>query len=189
MTFPSQARQGDTIAWRTEPGLTPLGEEISSSAGWSLITYIRFPIATGATQSTGTAYGDGWQTTVSAGLSALFPAGQRGGWQSVASKSGDSYTISEGGFDVLPSLATAGAVDGRTQARRDLEACRSAIRDILTKGGMQEYTIGTRRKKLYSLTELMELENKLKADVVAEEAAEGIRNGKGSPYNLFVRFT
>ena len=186
--FPATVRQGDTLIWLTDAGVSPLGAEISSSTGWTPITYVRFPVATGATQATGAASGDGWQSTISASLTGLFPVGQRGGWQSVASKAGESYTIGAGSFDVLPSLATAGAVDGRSQARRDLEACQAAIRDILAKGGMQEYTIGTRTKKLYRLSELMELENKLKADVVREEAAESIASGRGNPYNLFVRF-
>lgn len=187
--FPGSVRQGDTVVWRTGAGLTPLGEEISSAAGWSLTTYVRFPVATGATQTAGSAYEDGWQSSLSAGTTSLFPVGQRGGWQEVASRAGEVFTVGTGSFDVLPSLATAGAVDGRSQARRDLEACQAAIRDILAKGGMKEYTIGTRSKKLYNLSELMELENKLKADVVREEAAETIASGRGNPYNLFVRFT
>lgn len=188
VSFPDQVRQGDTVIWRTGAGLTPVGDEISSSSGWSLVTYVRFPVATGATQANGVAYEDGWQSSITASVTSLFPVGQRGAWQEQASKAGEVYTLGSGSFDVIASLSTAGAVDGRSVARRDLELCQAAIRDILTKGGMQEYTIGTRTKKLYRLSELMELENKLKADVIREEAGESIRNGRGNPYNVYVRF-
>lgn len=187
--FPDAIRQGDTVAWRTGAWRTPIGDEISSANGWALITYVRFPIATGATQSTGVSYGDGWQSSLSSGITALFPLGYRGSWQAVASKSGDVYTIGTGAFDVLANLSAASAVDGRSQARRDLEACQVAIRDIIAKGGTQEYALFGNTRKYYKLSELIELENKLKADVVREEAAENIKNGKGNPYNVFVRFT
>ncbi len=188
MAFPTKIRSGDTLLWQTDAAVDPLGEAIQSDGGWSLITYIRFPVATGATQATGSAYGVGWRSTVSAGLTSLFPSGSRGSWQSVASKGGVEHTIGSGSFEVLQSLSTAGAVDNRSQARKDLEACQEAIRQTMQRGGKQEWRIGSRMTKLYDLTELLALESQLKADVVREEAAESIANGKGNPYNLLVRF-
>ena len=188
MTFPTQIRAGDTLQWRTDEALTPLGDPIRSADGWALTTYVRFPVAAGATQATGATYGTGWESTVSAGLTSLFPAATRGSWQSVASKAGVEHTIGAGSFDVLASLSMAGAVDNRSQARRDLDSVQAAIRKITQGGGTQEITIGSQRKKRYSLTELIALESKLQGDVVREEAAQGIANGKGNPYNVFVRF-
>lgn len=188
MPFPTQIRAGDTLQWRTEEALTPFGDPIQSPGGWALTTYVRFPVAAGATQATGTAYGTGWESTISSALTSLFPGAMRGSWQSVASRAGVEHTIGSGSFDVLASLSTAGAVDNRSQARRDLDSVQSAIRKIVQGGGTQEIAIGSQRKKRYSLTELMALESTLKAEVVREEAAQSIANGKGSPYNLFVRF-
>lgn len=188
MALPTEIRQGDTLTWETAESLTPLGDPIQSGDGWTLTTYVRFTVATGATQATGAAHGDGWRSTISANLTALFPAGMRGSWQEVASKGGETFTIGTGSFMVAASLSAAGAVDDRSQARRDLEACQEAIRQVMSNGGVQEFVIGSRRRKYYDLTELLALETQLKADVVREEAAQSIANGQGNPYNLFVRF-
>lgn len=188
MALPTEIRQGDTLAWETGASVTPLGEPIRSGDGWTLTTYVRFNVATGATQATGTAHGDGWRSTISANLTALFPSGLRGSWQEVASKGAEAFTIGTGAFTVVASLSAAGAVDDRSQARRDLDACQEAIRQVMSNGGVQEFVIGNRRRKYYDLSELLALEAQLKADVVREEAAQSIANGQGNPYNLFVRF-
>jgi len=188
MAIPTEIRQGDTLVWETEEGVTPLGDPIRSSDGWALTTYVRFQVATGATQATGTVHGDGWRSTISAGLTGLFPAGQRGSWQEVASRGEESFTIGTGAFTVVAGLSAAGAVDDRSQARRDLDACQEAIRQVMSNGGVQEFSFRSRSRKYYDLSELLALEAQLKADLVREEAAQSVANGQGNPYNLFVRF-
>lgn len=187
MSFPGAVRQGDTLQWSTPPGATPGGAVISAAAGWSLVTTVRFTVATGATEATGVAQGDGWLSTVSVGLTALFPL-QRGSWQARATKAGEAFTIGNGGFDVLPSLAAAAAIDTRGRARRDWEACRDAITDIATKGGEQEYRFEGRSRKRYDLPALLKLEGQLRAEMLREEAAQNIKNGRGNPNALYVRF-
>ena len=188
-TFPDQIRPGDTVVWRTDETATPTGDPIRSTTGWTLNTYVRFPVATGATQAAGASYGSGWESTLAAGVTALFPAGQRGSWQSVATSGVLAFMIGSGSFDVLPNLSTAGAVDARSQARQDLDACQAAIRAVIAGGGAQEYRIGARMVKRYDLSELLQLESQLKAEVAREDAAESIANGRGNPFNLFVRFS
>jgi hypothetical protein len=100
-----------------------------------------------------------------------------------------AYTIASGSFDVLANLTTAGAVDARSQARRDLDACQAAIRAVIAGGGAQEYRIGARMVRRYELSELLRLEGQLKAEVAREEAAEAIASGRGNPFSLFVRFS
>ena len=187
--FPAQVRPGDTIIWRQPEAVTPLGDPIRSTAGWVLVTYVRFPIATGATQASGSIWETGWETQISAGVSSLFPVGQRGSWQSVATLGAVSYTIGSGSFDVLASLTAAGAVDSRTPARRALDDCQAAIRATIAGGGVQEYRIGTRTVKRYTLAELTTLESQLKAEVAREEEAENIAAGRGSGRALYARFS
>ncbi len=187
--LPSQLRPGDTVIWRTDESTTATGDPIRSADGWALNTYVRFPVATGATQSAGVPYGSGWESTLSAGVTALFPTGQRGSWQSVATLGAVAYTIASGSFDVLANLTAAGAVDARSQARQDLDACQAAIRAVIAGGGAQEYRIGTRMVKRYDLSELLQLESQLKAEVAREEAADAVASGRGNPFNLFVRFS
>ena len=187
--FPAQLRPGDTVIWRTSESVTPTGDPVRTTGGWVLTTYVRFPVATGATQVVGTAYGTGWESSISAGLTSLFPSGQRGSWQSVAVLGAVAFTLETGSFDVLTSLTTAGAVDSRSQAQQDLDAVDAAIRGVIAAGGAQEYRIGLRQVKRYDLAELLALQSQLKAQVAMEREAENIASGRGSGRTLYARFT
>ena len=83
---------------------------------------------------------------------------------------------------------TPAALDGRTQAQKDLDAVQAAIRTIINGGVVRQYTIGNRSLSKYDLSDLLALETKLKADVNREQKAQLIANGLGNPFNLFVRF-
>jgi hypothetical protein len=88
----------------------------------------------------------------------------------------------------LEYSGTPGALDGRTQAETDLAAVQTAIRSIVSGGGVKSYSIAGRNLQKYELADLIALESKLKAEVQRERAADLIANGKGNPHNLFVRF-
>lgn len=189
MGIPSSIRAGDTIKWRDAESKDVFGNEITS-ASWTLTYYLRFNAASEASTVVGQAFGTGWEFTVSAGTSAGFDAG-RWYWQSVATSGSEKVTLGSGQLEVLPSLSYTGsatAFDGRSQARKDLEACQAAIRSLMTGGAVQEYKIGNRNLKRFDLSELIALESKLKADLVREERAEKIANGLGDPTKLYVRF-
>ena len=87
----------------------------------------------------------------------------------------------------MPVIAP-GAFDGRTQAQKDLDAVKAAIRSIVAGGAVSEYRIGTRNLKRYDLSELLELESRLKSIVAKENKAKLIASGLGDPHNLYVRF-
>ena len=88
----------------------------------------------------------------------------------------------------LSYSGTPAALDGRSQAQKDLDAVQAAIRTIVAGGVVRQYTIGNRSLSKYDLTDLLALETKLKADVNREQKAQLIANGLGNPFNLFVRF-
>ena len=189
MNIPSSFRAGDTIQWRDAPGVDNLGNAIDSGS-WSLSYYLRTNTASEGATVVGTAYGTGWEFTIASGTSTAFDAGQ---WffQAVATKTGSTVTLGAGQLQVLAALTytgTPGAVDGRTQVQQDLAAVQAAIRAMVSGGAVAEYTIGTRRLKKMELTDLLQLEGKLKAEVKREQAAALIANGLGNPFNLFVRF-
>ena len=189
MNIPAQIRAGDTIKWRDVEGIDNLGNAITS-ATWTLTYYLRTNAANGAATVVGTAFGTGWEFTVSAGTSAAFDAGEWY-WQAVATYSTEKATLGAGQLEVLEALSytgTPGAIDGRTQAETDLAAVQAAIRAIVSGGVVQEYTIGTRKLKKYEMADLIQLEAKLKAEVKREQAAQLMANGLGNPHNLFVRF-
>jgi hypothetical protein len=189
VNIPSEIRAGDTIQWRDVAGVDNLGNEVSSS-DYTLTYYLRFNAASEGATVVGTAYGTGWQFSIAAATSVNFDAGTWY-WQAVATKTGSTITLGSGQSTVLAALSYSGtpaALDGRSQAQKDLDAVQAAIRTIVAGGVAKEYTIGNRSLKKYDLTDLLALETKLKADVNREQKAQLIANGLGNPFNLFVRF-
>lgn len=189
MKIPSQIRAGDTIQWRDDAGVDNLGNAISSS-DYVLTYYLRTNTASEGATVVGSAYGTGWSFTIAAATSVNFDAGDWY-WQAVATKTGSTVTLGAGQLTVLASLSyagTPGAVDGRSQAQKDLDAVQAAIRAIVAGGVAKEYTIGNRNLKKYDMADLLQLEGKLKAEVKREQMAELMANGLGNPHNLFVRF-
>ena len=189
MNIPSEIRAGDTVQWRDVAGADNLGNVIDS-ASWVLTYYLRTNTASEGATVVGTAYGTGWEFTIAAGTSAGFDAGQWY-WQALATSGNSKVTLGSGQLTVLASLSyagTPGAVDGRSQAQKDLDAVQAAIRAIVAGGVAKEYTIGNRNLKKYDMADLLQLEAKLKAEVKREQMADLIANGLGNPHNLFVRF-
>ena len=189
MNIPSEIRAGDTIQWRDVAGVDNLGNEITSS-DYTLTYYLRFNAASEGATVVGSAYGTGWEFSIAAATSVNFDAGTWY-WQAVATKTGSTITLGSGQSTVLAALSYSGtpaALDGRSQAQKDLDAVQAAIRAIVSGGVAKEYTIGNRSLKKYDLTDLLALETKLKADVNREQKAQLIANNLGNPFNLFVRF-
>ena len=189
MNIPSEIRAGDTIQWRDVEGADNLGNVVGS-ADYTLTYWLRTNTASEGANVTGTAYGTGWEFTITAATSAGFDAGTWF-WQAIASKTGSVITLGSGQLTVVAALSYAGtpaALDGRSQAQKDLDAVQAAIRAIVSGGVVKQYTIGNRSLSKYDLKDLLELESKLKAEVKREQMADLIANGLGNPHNLFVRF-
>lgn len=189
MNIPATIRAGDTVKWRDEPSVDAFGNTVSSGT-WTLTYYLRFNHNNEGATVVGTAYGQGWEFTISQATSAGFDAGQWY-WQAEATKAGEHITLGAGQLDVLASLSYTGspaAFDGRSQAEKDLDAVQAAIRAMVSGGAVAEYTIGSRRLKKLPMADLLQLEAKLKAEVKREQAAQLAANGLGNPHNLFVRF-
>ena len=187
--IPPTIRAGDTVSWRDVATVDALGNAITSTT-WSLTYYLRNATAGNGLTQASTSYGSGWETTISAASTAGLAAGAWY-WAARATSGANAHTIGSGQLTVLAALNYAGApaaFDGRSQARQDLDACQATIRAMVSGGAVKRYTIGSRQLEKFSLAELIELENRLKAQVAQEEAAERVANGLGDPRNLFVRF-
>ena len=82
-----------------------------------------------------------------------------------------------GTLEVLPRYDQAANLDDRSHARKVLEAIEAVIEGRATKD-QEEYTIGSRTLKRTPVKELLELRDKYRGEVHAEELAENARNGK-----------
>ncbi len=190
MNIPATIRAGDTVKWRDDASVDAFGNAVTSGT-WALTYYLRTNTASEGATITGTAYGQGWELTITAATSAGFDAGQWY-WQAIATAGSEKLTLGAGQLDVLAALNYAGspgAFDGRSQAQQDLDAVQAAIRAMIAGGAVQQYSIGSRNLTKMRLESLLQLEAKLKADVKREQAAELAANGLGNPHNLFVRFS
>ena len=182
-------RAGDSVKWRDTPTTDVFGNTINSDS-WTLKYFLRTNGDGEGHTSTGTAYQDGWEFNITTTDSALFDAGDWY-WQAIATKGSEKITLGYGNLKVEAALeysGTPGAFDGRSQAKKDLEAVQTAIRTLIAGGAVQEYKIGNRNLKRYDLPDLIQLEGRLKAEVKREDQAELIANGLGNPRNMFVRF-
>ncbi len=190
MNIPATIRAGDTVKWRDDASVDAFSNAVTSGT-WTLTYYLRTNTASEGATITGTAYSQGWELTIAAATSAGFDAGQWY-WQAIATAGSEKLTLGAGQLDVLAALNYAGspgAFDGRSQARKDLDAVQAAIRAMIAGGAVQQYSIGSRNLTKMRLESLLQLESKLKADVKREQAAELAANGLGNPHNLFVRFS
>lgn len=187
--LPLRVTAGDTIRW-SEPPVNRSGEDVRSSE-WGCTMYFRFNATHEGLTVSGSPAADGsWSFVISANTSSAMDAGTWY-WQRRFQRVAEVFTEGKGTLEVDQSLVYSGqpgAYDGRSQAKKDLEAVQQAIRAIVSGGAVQEYTIGSRTLKKMKLSELIQLESKLKADVVRENRAEALANGLGDPRKLYVRF-
>lgn len=192
MAIPPSITSGVDAVWVDAETVDVFGDAVTSSTH-SLVYYFRLNTNSQGITATAVAYNSGWKTTLTA--AATGAADPSPGWffQAVLTKIGDSIIqeYSRGQIEIRPSLAysgTPGAFDGRTQAQQDLDAVKAAIRSIVSGGAVSEYKIGSRNLKRYDLSELIELESRLKSIVAKENKAKLIASGLGDPHNLYVRF-
>jgi hypothetical protein len=189
LNIPRTITAGDSITWSDAAAVDAGGDPIDSS-DWTLRYYLRTNAASeGATVTGSAATGGGWDFTIAAATSTAFDAGTWH-WQAQATYGSLVTTLGTGPLRVLAALAYAGtpaALDGRSQAEKDLEAVQAAIRTIV-EGGITQYAIGSRQATKLDLGKLMERESCLKGIVARERAAEKVAAGLGDPRNLFVRF-
>lgn len=177
--IPTEFVAGDYVAW--------IDDSVPPDAD-SATCYLRANLTQGATVS-GSLTADGWRFVLPAVTSAALTASEDWTAQTVAVVDGQPTTTATLPFIIRPSLAytgSPGAVDLRTQARKDLDAAEAAIRALVA--GAQEYRIGFgnqgRTVRRADLEQLIAWRNSLRAEVAAEE-----RQAAGATdRNIYVRF-
>jgi hypothetical protein len=183
---------GVDAVWVDAETVDVFGDAVTSSTH-SLVYYFRLNTNSQGLTATSVAYNSGWKTTLTSAATTAVDPSPNWFFQAILTKTSDSTVqeYSRGQIEIQPSLAytgTPGAFDGRTQAQQDLDAVKAAVRSIVAGGAVSEYKIGTRNLKRYDLSELLELESRLKSIVAKENKAKLIASGLGDPHNLYVRF-
>lgn len=192
MSIPPSITSGVDAVWTDAETADVFGNAVTSTTH-TLTYYFRLNTAGEGVTATAVAYNSGWKTVLSGAVTANMDASPNWYFQAVATAVSDGATLeySRGQIEVQPSLAYSGtpsAFDGRTQAQQDLDAVQAAIRKLVSGGAVSEYRIGNRNLKRYDLSELIELESRLKSIVAKENKANLIASGLGDPHSLYVRF-
>jgi len=176
---PATLRAGDTIAWtRAVPDYT--------ADSWTLKYQARGQA--GGFTITAAADGAEYLVTVPAATSAAYPPG-RYRWVAWVEAGSNKHTVATGEWDVLPDLRTADVgspFDGRSQARRTLDAIEAVIENRATTDQMA-YSIAGRSLQRMSVADLLLLRDRYKGMVQAEVAADRLASGMGGARRLLVR--
>lgn len=175
--LPQSFRAGDTLTWTISLSAYP------ASDGWSL-TYTLIN-ATRKVTITSTASGSEHLLSVSAATSATYAPGTYL-WTAAAINGTSCVTIANGSVDILPNLAALATYDGRSQAKRMLDAI-DALLEGRTAGVEMELEMNGRRIRYFTPDELRKWRIYWLAEVRREQAAERLANGLGGPQKVLVR--
>ena len=175
---PEKLTAGVTWKWKKTISDYPASE-------WALTYYLRKDGAS-ATSFSAAADGDSYLVTVAAATTAAYASGIYDfvGW---VIKGTEKYEVFNSMIEVLPNPTNTSAYDPRSHARRVMELLEAAMEGRVP-NGMESYSIGGRSINKIPLSQLRELWEKYKQDVVMEEQAERLVNGRRSGKNIGVRF-
>jgi hypothetical protein len=179
---PSTITAGETLQWTKEL------EDYPASEGWALKYYFR-GVGAGF-DVTATADGDAFSIIVSATTTATMTPGLYY-WQSEVSLSGEKRIVDSGQVEVkagLAAIATSATYDGRSNAKKILDAIDAMIAAKATKD-QQEYTIGNRMLKRIPIPDLIALRTRYAQIYAREQRGEKLKQGAPFFKNVYTRFT
>lgn len=129
-----------------------------------------------------------WKFSLSASQTSILKTGTAL-YQIYAQNGSERITIDQGRIDILQNFSSASSTtELRSQTEIDLQNVRTLISQIVSNGGVAEYSIGNRRARKYELSELRALESQLLFRLSREQRSEKIKNGLGDPFSKYVRF-
>jgi hypothetical protein len=110
----------------------------------------------------------------------------------VVEKPGARYTLDPDPnlpkqVEIQADSATAATFDGRSGARRNLEAIEAFLGGRAS-NAIQEYEINGRRLVNYKPAELISLADYFRRQVANEDRAAAFANGRGNPRHLYIGF-
>lgn len=164
-TEPAELVAGNTWRWDREFADFPAGT-------WTL--EYRFKNATASFAITGSAIvasGTTHQITVPAATTVAFTAG-RYQWQAYVTSGSTRYVAADGELVVTPDFAAVGNYDGRSPARKMLDAIETYLADPSNLTAAS-YQIGNRSLDRMKRTDLLAERTRLQFEVAAEISAAG----------------
>ncbi len=174
---PAVLNAGDTLRWTRSMADYP------ASAGW-VLSYVLINAAL-KISITGSASGNDHSILVPAAISAGYAPGVYD-WRARVTRAGEVYTVGEGRLTIKASFS-ASTFDARSAARRTLDAIEATI-EGRAGSAVLEYEIAGRRMKYIPVSELLQLRDRYRAEVVREDAAAAVAAGLPDRRRVYVRF-
>lgn len=181
--IPSTIRAGDTLSFSVcAPSFPP-------SAGWALHCSLK-NVGNAYTFASSSSSGDSHVINTNPATTAAWMPGrymltwwvERG-----AAETLERHTLGTKSAEVLPDASSATPSDGRSFARRALDAIEAVIEQRASRADM-EYRINGRMVRHFTPEELMKQRSLLKSEVQAEEASAAINAGQSLPSRrIYVR--
>ena len=107
-------------------------------------------------------------------------------WTARMSSGAEVYEVDRGTVTLAANPATAASYDGRSHARKALDAIEAVLEGRATLD-QEEYTIGGRSLKRTPVEQLIRFRQRYKQEVVGEDAAARIAAGLGGGRKIQVR--
>ena len=178
MSEPISITAGDTVAWTT-----PL--EAYPAPVWTLKYAFRNSAA--GFDVVSSAAGAEHSVSLSANTTKTYKPGVYHYQAYVVNEAGDRHTVGTGALTVKADLASAASFDGRTHARRTLDAIEATLEGRATADQLK-FEIAGRKLERTPIGELLRFRDLYRAEVLREEAAERIAKGLGNRNPILVRF-
>lgn len=177
---PKRFNAGENLTWSKSLGDYP-------ASTWTL-TYTLFN-ASNAYSFVATADGDAYSIDVQSATTATWAAGKYA-WTAFVSDGTEQHTVADGTWVVGDNPSTVSARDGRSHARKMLDAIESALEGQATADQLDilATAIGDRNISRNS-AKLIEMRDKYRAEVVAEDRAEAVARGESRPGFIRTRFS
>lgn len=175
-------RAGDSAQWLRAVPLWPAG------AGWSLV-YRLLPREGGAPITINTtAEGDAYRVALTPADTATWAPGEYtlvGAVERGDGATAERITVHTSALTVQPDLMAAAAIDGRSPARKIVEAIDAWLSGRT--GWAGEKSVGDRRIKDHTMPDLLRLRDYYATQARADEMAERLANGMGGSPRVMVR--
>ena len=176
---PLKLRAGDTWKWRREDLTTDY-----PAPTWTLKYF--FKKIDAAFNITATADGTRFSITVARATTAAYSPGAYT-WQAIVESATERFLIESGKLDVLRDFEPAGNFDGRSHAKKTLDAIEAVLESRASKD-QEEYQIAGRMLKRTPVADLLKLRDRYRQEYAAELRKEAVLDGRGQSNRILVEF-
>lgn len=178
-TEPTELTAGDTVQWTRSLPSFP------AAAGW-VLTYTLIN-SSGKISITASASGSDHAVSVPAATSGAWAAGKYQ-WQAYATLGTERHLVGTGTVLIKPNFSVATTYDGRSHARKVLEAIEAALESRATNDQLDILTTSFGDRSVgRDKSRLLELRDRYRREVRAEEDAERAAQGLPTRNKILVR--